>query len=126
MERCLEARNGCIWTRWCLANILSRPLSPLCKPHFPDTSFKTLREDLEDEASRGLHLFATQLAKQRGTSLVLLIDQCEELFTQTESEDERQRFLRLLLNACSEPRGPLVVLLTPRYPTCMSPSKATW
>ena len=94
-----------------------RPIEALAstlKPHFPDTSFKTLREDLEDEAARGLHLLATQLAKQRGTRVVLLIDQCEELFTQTESEDERQRFIRLLLTACSEPRGPLVVLLTLR------------
>ncbi len=89
-------------------------LASTLKPHFPDTSFKTLLEDLEDEAARGLHLLATQLAKQRGTSVVLLIDQCEELFTQTASEDERQRFIRLLLNACSEPRGALLVLLTLR------------
>jgi Trypsin-like peptidase domain len=94
-----------------------RPIEALAstlKPYFPDTSFKTLREDLEDEAGRGLHLFATQLAKQRGNRVVLLIDQCEELFTQTESEDERQRFIRLLLTACSEQRGPLVALLTLR------------
>ena len=89
-------------------------LASTLKPYFPDTSFKTLREDLEDETARGLHLLATQLAKQRGTSVVLLIDQCEELFTQTESEDERQRFIRLLLNACSEPRGPAMVVLTLR------------
>jgi V8-like Glu-specific endopeptidase len=94
-----------------------RPIEALAstlKPHFPDSSFKTMREDLEDDAARGLHLLATQLAKQRGTSVVLLIDQFEELFTQTESEDERQRFIRLLLTACSEPRGPVVVLLTLR------------
>jgi len=89
-------------------------LASTLKPHFPDTSFKTLREDLEDDAARGLHLLATQLAKQRGTRVVLLIDQFEELFTQTESEDERQRFIRLLLTASSEPRGPLLVLLTLR------------
>ncbi len=94
-----------------------RPLEALAstlKPHFPDTSFKTLREDLEDEAARGLHLLATQLAKQCGTRVLLLIDQFEELFTQTESEDERQRFIRLLVTACSEPRGPSVALLTLR------------
>ncbi len=112
------------------------------KPHFPDTSFKTLREDLEDDTTRGLHVLATQLAKQprRGGSgvdvgdgplvdsrrrlgdgvwgtvwpVVLLIDQFEELFTQTESEDERRRFIDLLLTATTEPRGPLIVLLTLR------------
>jgi hypothetical protein len=89
-------------------------LASTLKPHFPDTSFKTLREDLQDDAALGLHLLAMQIVKQSGTSVVLLIDQCEELFTQTESEDERQRFIRLLLNACSEPRGALLVLLTLR------------
>ncbi len=94
-----------------------RPIEALAstlKPHFPDTSFRILCEDLEYEAARGLHLLATQLAKQRGNRVVLLIDQCEELFTQTESEDERQRFIQLLLTACSELRGPLLVLLTLR------------
>jgi Trypsin-like peptidase domain len=89
-------------------------LASTLKPHFPDTSFKTLLQDLEDDAARGLHLLATQLAKHRGTSVVLLIDQFEELFVQTESEDERQRFIHLLLTACSEPRGPLLALLTLR------------
>ena len=89
-------------------------LTSILKPHFPDTSFKTLREDLEDKATRGLHLYATQLAQQRGTRVVLLIDQFEELFTQTESEDERLHFIRLLLNACSEPRGAMLVFVTLR------------
>jgi hypothetical protein len=84
------------------------------KPHFPDSSFKTLREDLSDDASRGLHLLAMQLVKQPGSCVVLLVDQFEELFTQTESEDERQRFIDLLLTATTEPRGPLLVLLTLR------------
>ncbi len=84
------------------------------KPHFPDTSFKALREDLQDDATRGLHLLATQLVKQREAKVVLLVDQFEELFTQTESEDERGRFIDLLLTAITEPRGPLLVLLTLR------------
>ena len=89
-------------------------LASTLKPQFHGTSFKTLLEDLEDDAARGLHLLTMQLAKQRGTCVVLLIDQFEELFTQTESEDERQRFIHLLLNACSEPRGPVVAVLTLR------------
>jgi hypothetical protein len=78
--------------------------------HFPDRSFTSIREDLEDDAARGLHI----LAKQRGSRVVLLVDQFEELFTQTESEGERQRFIDLLVTATTEPRSPLLVLLTLR------------
>ena len=85
----------------------------------PDRSFTSIREDLEDEAARGLHqmaahLLTTHQGEQPRAKVVLLVDQFEELFTQTESEDERQRFIKLLLVASSEPRGPLLVLLTLR------------
>ncbi len=83
-------------------------------PHFPDRSFTSIREDLEDDATRGLHVLAMQLAKQRESKVVLLVDQFEELFTQTESEDERRRFIDLLLTAVSEARGSLIALLTLR------------
>ena len=43
-------------------------------PHFPDRSVKTLREDLEEESARGLHLLTTQLVKAPGQKVVLLID----------------------------------------------------
>jgi hypothetical protein len=82
--------------------------------HFPDRHFTSLREDLEDDAARGLHVLAMQLAKKRDSKVVLLIDQFEELFTQSEAEDERQRFIDLLTTAAIEPRGPLLVLLTLR------------
>ena len=85
----------------------------------PDRSLTSIRDDLEDEAARGLHQLCTHLLhiqrrEQPGARVILLVDQWEELFTQTESEDERQRFIQLLLTACSEPRGPLLVLLTLR------------
>ena len=94
-----------------------RPLETLTlvlKPYFPDSSIKTLREDLDDDAARGLHLLATQLVKKSDTRVVLLVDQFEELFTLTESEAERQQFVELLLSAATEPLGPVVVLLTIR------------
>ena len=84
------------------------------KSYFPDSSIKTLREDLEDDAARGLHLLATQLVKKSDTKVVLLVDQFEELFTQTESEAERRQFIELLLTAATEPCGPVLVLLTLR------------
>jgi hypothetical protein len=80
----------------------------------PDKSLKAIREDLEDDAARGLHLLATKLAKRPGTKVVLLVDQFEELFTQTPSEDERRHFLDMLVTATTEPHGPVIVLLTLR------------
>src|SRR6266487_4007187 len=95
----------------------TRPIEVLTlalSEHLPDKSLKAIREDLEDDAARGLHLLATKLAKRPGTKVVLLVDQFEELFTQTPSEDERRHFLDLLLTATTEPHGPVIVLLTMR------------
>jgi Trypsin-like peptidase domain/TIR domain len=94
-----------------------RPIERLAlvlKAHFSDSSIKTLREDLDDDAARGLHLLATQLVKKSDTRVVLIVDQFEELFTLTESETERQQFLELLVTACTESRGPIMVILTIR------------
>jgi WD40 repeat protein/type II secretory pathway predicted ATPase ExeA len=81
---------------------------------FPDRSFVSIREDLQDDTTRGLHVLASQLVKQPGGRVVLLVDQLEELFTQTDVEDERRRFIELLLTATTESRGPLLVVLTLR------------
>lgn len=102
-----------------------RPLESLIltfAPHLPERSLRAIRHDLEDDSARGLHLLATQLVRQRpghlspgqGSRLVLVIDQFEELFTQTESEQERQRCIDLLVAAVSEPVGPVIVLVTLR------------
>ncbi len=80
----------------------------------PDRSLKNLREDLEDDSSRGLHLLATVMAKSPGRQVVLVIDQFEELFTQTTSEEERQRLIDLLVTGITEPTSPLLVILTLR------------
>jgi TIR domain/Trypsin-like peptidase domain/AAA ATPase domain len=95
----------------------TRPIEALTlalSEHLPDKSLKAIREDLEDDTARGLHLLATKLAKRPGTKVVLLVDQFEELFTQTPSEDERRHFLDLLVTASTEPRGAVIVLLTLR------------
>jgi energy-coupling factor transporter ATP-binding protein EcfA2 len=83
-------------------------------PHLPERSLKAIREDLKDDSGRGLHLLARALVRQPEAKVVLLIDQFEELFTLTADEEERQRFVDLLLTAATEPRGPLLVLLTMR------------
>ncbi len=79
-----------------------------------DKSLQTIRDDLEDDSGRGLHLLATTIAKHERTKVVLLVDQFEELFTLTASEEERSHFIALLINALIEPHGPVVILLTLR------------
>jgi WD40 repeat protein len=81
---------------------------------FPERSVKSIREDLEDESARGLHLLATQLVQAKEQRVVLLVDQFEELFTQTSSEQERQHVIDLLIRAAMEAQGAVIVLLTLR------------
>jgi transcriptional regulator with XRE-family HTH domain len=82
--------------------------------HLPARSLTTVRDDLDDESARGLHLLATYLCKPLEMRVVLFIDQFEEVFTQTTSEEERQHFLNLLVTAVSEPQGPTMLILTLR------------
>ena len=74
-----------------------------------------LHQALNADSSRTLHLLSRQLV---GTSsarkVVLFIDQFEEVFTLTTSEEERTHFFDLLVTATTEPDGPLLVVLTLR------------
>ncbi len=79
---------------------------------FPEKSQTAIREDLDNLNTRGLHTLAKQAAKN--TRLVLYIDQFEELFTLTASEDERRHFIDLLTTAVTEPDGALLVILSLR------------
>src|SRR5437588_8422150 len=80
----------------------------------PDRSLLTLRQDLEEDSARGLHQLAMAMTHHQGTRVLLCIDQFEELFTQTSAQAEREQFLELLVTALSEPRGPVIVVLTLR------------
>ncbi len=81
-------------------------------PHLPDRSLKSLREDLEDDSARGLHLLATHLVQGSEKKVVLFIDQFEAVFNLTTSEDERERFFALLRTSITERKGPVLVILT--------------
>src|SRR6266702_2122725 len=81
---------------------------------FPDRSLHTIRQDLEEDSARGLHQLATTLTHSQSTKVLLYIDQFEELFTQTSAQEEREQFLELFVTALSEPRGPVIVVLTLR------------
>jgi predicted outer membrane repeat protein len=80
----------------------------------PDRSLLSLRRDLEDDSTRGLHQLATALTPHQGTRVLLFVDQFEELFAQTSAQEERQQFIDLLVSALTEPRGPVMVVLTLR------------
>jgi len=54
------------------------------------------------------------LLERKDTHVLLFIDQFEELFTRTRTEEERRHFLDLLVTAMTEPQGPVVVLLALR------------
>jgi WD40 repeat protein/serine/threonine protein kinase len=95
----------------------TRPLEALAltlAPRLPGRSVKSIREDLEDESARGLHLLAKQLVTTVGQQVVLFVDQFEEVFTQTSSEEERQHFIDLLTTAAKERQGAILLILTLR------------
>ena len=84
------------------------------RPHLPDIDPEILQKKLETGSTLALHQLIIPLVKQWGTRVVLVVDQFEELFTQTRSQDEQRRFIELLQVAATEPGGPLLVLLTLR------------
>src|SRR5712692_5989353 len=79
-----------------------------------DRSINTIREDLLEPGPRGLHQLAAYITNPKKTKVVLVIDQLEELFTQTSDEKEREQFIDLLVTACTEQGGPVFVILTLR------------
>src|SRR6266487_3414812 len=84
------------------------------RPHLPDIDPEILQKKLETGSTLALHQLIIPLVKQWGTRVVLVVDQFEELFTQTRSQDKQRRFIELLQVAATEPGGPLLVLLTLR------------
>jgi WD40 repeat protein len=61
-----------------------------------------------------LALRLTQLAEERGTRVLLFVDQLEELFTLVDEEPVRQAFARALLSAADDAEGPVRVIFTLR------------
>ena len=80
----------------------------------PDRSLHAIRQDLEEDSARGLHQLAMAITHHQGTRVLLCVDQFEELFTHMSAQEERDQFLELLFTALSEPRGPVIVVLTLR------------
>jgi hypothetical protein len=89
-------------------------LALLLAARFPDKGIQVVREALKRHGEFGLHRLGLSLVEQAKTQVVLIIDQFEEVFSSDISESERQFFLDLLVTAATEPRGPVLVLLTMR------------
>jgi hypothetical protein len=89
-------------------------LAQVLAARFPEKGPQAVREVLAREGGFGLHQLGLALASRPETSVVLTIDQFEELFSSDVSEQERLRFLHLLVTAATEPRGAMIVLLTLR------------
>ncbi len=95
----------------------THPLESLARvlvPHLPDESVDSIRKTLTEDSARGLHLLASRLTGHSGASVLLVVDQFEELFAQHLPEQERQHFIDLLLTAVTEPGGPVIAVLTLR------------
>ncbi|HWE61658.1 MAG TPA: TIR domain-containing protein, partial [Chloroflexota bacterium] len=72
-----------------------------------------IRDELEDSPD-ALHRLARRLARRPEQRVVLVVDQCEELFSPAVDEGERRCAIDLLVTAATAPDGPLLVLLTLR------------
>ena len=80
----------------------------------PNETCTALRGTLEHEDLLGLHTPATRIVGETGGKVVLVVDQFEELFTLTTSEQERKHFIDLLVMACTKQHGSLLLILTLR------------
>jgi hypothetical protein len=64
---------------------------------------------------KNLHYIAREsLENTNKENLLIVIDQFEEVFTQTSSEEERMAFIAAILNAVEVMNGPVIVILTMR------------
>jgi energy-coupling factor transporter ATP-binding protein EcfA2 len=84
-----------------------------CYPENKRPPLVQLINDLKEENS--LHYFAREILTDTDKEkLVIVIDQFEELFTQTGSMDERMEFILAVLNAVEVAKGPVTVIITMR------------
>ena len=80
----------------------------------PVSAVATLMDDFAREP-RSLQIFVKRkLGLGNGSSLLLVVDQFEELFALCRSEEERIAFIDNLLTAASELEGPVIVMITLR------------
>ena len=89
-------------------------LTSLLAARFPEHNLQAIRALLGKPGGFGLHQLGLTLMSQPQMRIVVTIDQFEQIFSSDISEPERQHFLEVLVRAATEPRGPVLVLLTLR------------
>ncbi|HEY8286459.1 MAG TPA: TIR domain-containing protein, partial [Chloroflexota bacterium] len=93
-----------------------RPLDMLAlatQPIFPGSSPEAIRS-LLDQSPEVLHRRAAEAITTVGQRVVLVVDQCEELFSPLVDEQERRRCIEALVAAATAPGGAILLLLTLR------------
>ncbi|MFV2070915.1 MAG: TIR domain-containing protein, partial [Pirellulales bacterium] len=98
---------------------LAAAMMPLVEPDLSGYDVIPKRNEvathLKAKKTRLADLVTEALKQQQGTDrLLLVVDQWEELYTQCEDEDVRQRFIDELLDATARKQSPLSVVLTVR------------
>lgn len=85
----------------------------LSLPGVEGMSMASIEDELK-QSIRSLYLIGRKLARQGDKRIVLLIDQFEELFTQTADESIRRQFLDIIYTAVTEMNSPWTIILTLR------------
>ncbi|MBO0789773.1 MAG: TIR domain-containing protein [Ktedonobacteraceae bacterium] len=79
-----------------------------------DASAEDVLDNLKDNSTRALHRYAGAIASRAGERMVLVVDQFEELFTETVNMKKRQQFIDLLTIAATEPQNKVIIVITLR------------
>lgn len=78
------------------------------------SSISEVLSDLVAEDRKGLLRVAKRISQELDSSLLLVVDQFEELFTLVASRQTVEQFVALLVNAVTDPGGRLRIVLTVR------------
>ena len=89
-------------------------LTTTLRSMLPQMPFDTIVADLNSTTTKGLHRLVQQILADHAKRMVIYIDQFEELFTLTASEDERQQFIDVLTTAVDELDGQVIVICSMR------------
>lgn len=85
-------------------------LARVLQPFLPEIPLNNILDTLNHPSTSGLHRLAEQIVNQPHQRLVLVIDDLEDLFTLTQSNDERQQFMDILTTAIEIPDSRVLTL----------------
>ncbi len=81
----------------------------------PQKTLSVVRDELDHPTAQGVTRLARQVVDLNPERrVVVYIDQFEELFTLTRSQDEREQFIHLLTTAVDTPDSPVTIILSLR------------